>query len=52
MRDSVDVFDASVRTGADDPFLIYFDGVLTFGDVDKAADVLAAALHRRGVRRG
>ena len=49
---ALDVFDASVRTGADDPFLIYFDGVLTFGDVDKAADVLAAALIAEGFAAG
>jgi long-chain acyl-CoA synthetase len=49
---ALDVFDASVAAGADDPFLWYFDGVLTFGQVDAAADALASALVADGFSAG
>ncbi|MFZ2240574.1 MAG: AMP-binding protein [Gordonia amarae] len=49
---ALDVFDASVAAGAGDRFLKYFDGALTFGDVDRAADALAGALVAGGFVTG
>ena len=49
---ALDMFDASVAAGAGDPFLKYFDGALTFGDVDRAADALAGALVAGGFASG
>ncbi|GAC47828.1 class I adenylate-forming enzyme family protein [Gordonia aichiensis] len=48
----LDVFDAAVRSAPDDPFLYYFDGTLTFGDVDRASRALAVTLRERGFRDG
>ncbi|MFW6056086.1 MAG: class I adenylate-forming enzyme family protein [Chloroflexota bacterium] len=45
-------FRASVRRGPDRPAIHYFDTTLTFGDVDRASDSLAAALYDAGIRMG
>jgi long-chain acyl-CoA synthetase len=45
-------FRAVVATGPQRPMLVYFDTVLTYGDVDRMSDAFAAALTDRGFRRG
>ncbi|MFW0794393.1 AMP-binding protein [Gordonia sp. CPCC 205515] len=49
---ALDVFDAAVAADSDAPFVYYFDGTLTFGDVDRAASALAAALVAEGFSPG
>src|SRR6202158_5414192 len=43
---------AVVATGPQRPMLVYFDTVLTYGDVDRMSDAFAAALTDSGFRRG
>ncbi len=45
-------FRSAVVSGRDRPFLLYFDSVLTFGDVDRLSDAFAVALADKGFRRG
>ncbi|HHE41486.1 MAG TPA: long-chain fatty acid--CoA ligase [Dehalococcoidia bacterium] len=45
-------FRASVSRGSHRPAIHYFDETLTFAEVDRASDALAAALHDMGVGRG
>ena len=45
-------FRAAVATGPQRPMLVYFDSVVTYGDVDRMSDAFAAALTDRGFRRG
>ena len=48
----VQMFRASVRANPDAPLLHYFENTLTFAEVDRASDALAAALVERGLARG
>jgi long-chain acyl-CoA synthetase len=53
MPDTVlDMFRRTVTEAPDSPLLVYFDGVLTAGDVDRISDALAAALTDGGFTRG
>lgn len=49
---ALDVFDAAVSSDGDRPFLHYFDSTLTFADIDRAANALAAALLADGFTAG
>ncbi|MGW0042380.1 AMP-binding protein [Rhodococcus sp. NPDC003348] len=49
---ALEVFDAAVASDPDRPFLHYFDATLTFADVDRAANALAAALVADGFAAG
>ncbi|MGV9670234.1 MULTISPECIES: class I adenylate-forming enzyme family protein [unclassified Gordonia (in: high G+C Gram-positive bacteria)] len=51
-RTGLDIFDAAVADHPDDPFLLYFDGSLSFGDVDKASRAVAVTLRERGFNAG
>ncbi|MGA5537987.1 class I adenylate-forming enzyme family protein [Mycolicibacterium nivoides] len=44
----LDVFDEAVASAPDQPAIRYFNGVLTFSDLDEASDALASALIARG----
>ncbi len=46
------MFDAAREDGPDGPFLLYFDGVLTFAEVDERANALAKLLVDNGFGRG
>src|ERR671938_161814 len=48
----VEMFRASARAHPDAPLLHYFENTLTFTEVDRASDALAAALVERGLARG
>src|ERR671927_850177 len=48
----VAMFRASARANPDAPLLHYFENTLTFAEVDRASDALAAALVARGLSRG
>jgi len=48
----LDTFRSAVASAHDRPFVLYFDTVLTFGEVDRLSDALAVALADRGFRRG
>ncbi|OBJ08834.1 AMP-binding protein [Mycobacterium sp. 1465703.0] len=48
----LDVFNAAIAAASDQPAIRYFDGLLTFADLDEAADALAAALMARGYGSG
>ncbi|QNP73612.1 AMP-binding protein [Streptomyces roseirectus] len=48
----VDALRAAVGTAPDRPFLTYFDGRLTYAEVDALTDSVAAHLAGRGVERG
>jgi long-chain acyl-CoA synthetase len=45
-------FRAAVTTGPQRPMLVYFDTVLTYGDVDRMSDAFAVALADKGFGRG
>ena len=45
-------FKNSLARGPERPAIHYFDGTLTFGDVDRASDALAAAFVDAGIRPG
>jgi long-chain acyl-CoA synthetase len=45
-------FCATVDTAGQRPMLVYFDAVLTYGDVDRLSDGFAIALSDRGFGRG
>ena len=49
---ALEVFDAAVASDPARPFLHYFDATLTFADVDRAANALAAALVADGFAAG
>ncbi|MFT4041580.1 MAG: AMP-binding protein, partial [Gordonia sp. (in: high G+C Gram-positive bacteria)] len=46
------VFDAAVAAHPHEPFLLYFDGSLSFAQVDRAARALAVTLRERGFTDG
>src|ERR671934_190030 len=48
----VEMFRARARAHPDAPLLHYFENTLTFTEVDRASDALAAALVERGLSRG
>src|ERR671939_895774 len=48
----VEMFRASARAHPDAPLLHYFEHTLTFAEVDRASDALAAAFVERGLSRG
>ncbi len=45
-------FRSALASGSDRPFVRYFDGVLTYGDVDRMSDAFAVALSDKGFGRG
>jgi len=45
-------FRASVARGPERPAIHYFDGTLTFGEVDRLSDSLAASLRKDGLQLG
>lgn len=47
-----EAFAAAVAKAHDGPFLYYFDAVLSYGEVDRQSDALAAALQAQGFQRG
>lgn len=49
---ALDVFDAAVVHHPEAPALLYFDATLTWGQVDRAAEALAALLVARGFAPG
>lgn len=49
---ALEIFDAAVSRSAADPAIRYFDGTLTYGDVDKISDAFAVYLAKAGVCRG
>ncbi len=49
---SAEAFAAAVARGHDRPFLHYFDAALSYGEVDRQSDALAAALQADGFRHG
>ncbi|MFT4098199.1 MAG: AMP-binding protein [Rhodoblastus sp.] len=50
--DALSLFRAAVARAADKPALIYFDGVVTYAELDRMSDALAAALVARGFAAG
>jgi long-chain acyl-CoA synthetase len=50
--DALAMFRAAVARAADRPAIRYFDGSLSYRDVDEQSDALATALRRRGFGRG
>lgn len=48
----LDTFRSAVASGRDRPFLVYFDAVLSFGEVDRLSDAFAVALVDEGFSRG
>src|ERR687885_1441083 len=48
----VEMFRARARANPDAPLLHYFENSLTFAEVDRASDALAAAFVERGLARG
>ncbi|WP_420466595.1 AMP-binding protein [Panacagrimonas sp.] len=46
------LFRSAVRRAADRPAIQYFDGVLSYAEVDALSDALAVALLERGLQRG
>ena len=50
--DALSLFRAAVARAADQPALIYFDGVLTYAQLDAMSDALSAALQARGFKSG
>jgi long-chain acyl-CoA synthetase len=50
--DALSMFRASAAATPGSPALRYFDGTLTFGELDAASDAFAAALLARGFQRG
>lgn len=48
----LDMFRSTVADTPDSPLLVYFDGVLSAGDVDRVSDALAVALAEGGFTRG
>ena len=50
--DALSLFRAAVARAADKPALIYFDGVVTYAELDALSDALAAALLARGFSAG
>ncbi len=50
--DGLTALDLFRAASGEAPALFYFDAVLTYADVDRLSDRLAAALSRRGVARG
>ena len=51
-RSIADVLEKRASEHADRPFLIFGDRRLTYGQVDRQASALAAALHELGIERG
>ncbi len=51
-RHALAMFRAAVARAADRPAILYFDGRLTYGELDRMTDALAVALLDRGVARG
>ena len=51
-RNALDAFRAAVRTMPDGPALIYFDGRLSYRELDRASDALAGWLIGGGVEQG
>jgi long-chain acyl-CoA synthetase len=49
---ALEIFDAAVARSAGDPAIRYFDGSLTYREVDELSDALAAHLGKAGVARG
>src|ERR687884_229312 len=52
VANGVEMFRARARASPDAPCLHYFENTLTFAEVDRASDALAAALVERGLSRG
>ncbi|MCC6920584.1 MAG: AMP-binding protein [Alphaproteobacteria bacterium] len=50
--DALAIFRAAAGRAAEKPAVQYFDATLSYGDVDRDSDALAAALGRRGFRAG
>ncbi len=50
--DGLSLFAGSVQAAPDATALIYFDGVITFAELDRLSDAFAAGLHGRGVSTG
>lgn len=48
----LEVFAATLDEAPDDPAIFYFDGVLTYRDLDERSDALAIALTEGGFKRG
>jgi long-chain acyl-CoA synthetase len=48
----LEAFRSLVASGPDRPLLVYFDSVLTAGEVDRLSDALAVALADKGFDRG
>ncbi len=49
---ALDVFEATVNRCPDAPAMHYFDGTLTYRQINSAADALAAGLEALGISRG
>lgn len=51
-RTALDAFRAAVRTTPDGPAILYFDGRMSYRELDSASDALAMRLSAGGVRPG
>jgi long-chain acyl-CoA synthetase len=51
-HDALEMFRAAVAAGADQPAILYFDATLSYGEVDRLSDALAAALIDHGFAPG
>ena len=51
-RNALDAFRAAVRTAPNGSALLYFDGRMSYRELDRASDALAASLLAGGVRPG
>ena len=49
---ALDMFECSVRRHPEKPAMHYFDRTLSYGEIDRAANSLAAALVKMGIRKG
>ena len=51
-RDALSLFRAAVARAADEPAIVYFDRALTYAELDRMSDALAAVLVARGFAAG
>jgi long-chain acyl-CoA synthetase len=51
-RDGLSLFKNAVQVAGDRPAVHYFDGTLSYSDLDRLSDAFARHLHQRGIQAG